>query len=124
MQTGQSAEIAITVTTGQERTFVILEDLLPAGFEVIDTTLATEGDQDAAQEGEDFSAVNPFERVENYDDRVVAFADFMPKGTYTFKYKVRAIAAGSYVVPFASASQMYAPEVFGRSAALNTLQIQ
>lgn len=128
LKTGQTAEVSLTVTTGQERTFVILEDFLPAGFEVIDTTLATEGDkeaeEDAEEEGEAFSINNPFERVENYDDRVVAFADFMPKGTYTFKYKVRAIAAGSYVVPFAAASQMYAPEVFGKSAALNTLQIQ
>lgn len=123
LKTGQTAEVAVTVTTGQERTFVILEDFLPAGFEVIDTTLATETQQDSAEEGEDFSA-NPFNRVENYDDRVVAFADFMPKGTYTFKYKVRAAAAGSYAVPFAAVSQMYAPEVFGRSAALNTLQIQ
>lgn len=112
---GQRAEITVTVSTDQERRFVVLQDYLPAGLEIVDFTLATEG-ENTDLSYEDNLDYNPFIRSEIYDDSIAAFADYMPKGTYTFKYTVSAVSSGEFNVPPAWVNAMYQPEVFGRTA--------
>jgi uncharacterized protein YfaS (alpha-2-macroglobulin family) len=63
----------------------------------------------------------------NYrDDRVEAFAMYLEKNSYEYKYEVRATAKGVFgrresvcfdclVVPPARVEEMYSPDVFGRS---------
>lgn len=111
------------------RRFVVLDDPLPAGFEAVDTRLATTssrfGGLDApieSTQGERASG-----RAESYayatrevrDDRVLFFVDHLPAGVFRFRYLARATSIGSYVVPPTRAELMYAPEVFGRNAAGN-----
>ena len=125
LKAGQRAEVTITVTTTQDRRFVVLQDYLPAGFEVVDFSLATEGEEKTSADDEQDKAANPyaeyfsgnpFFRQEIYDDSIAAFADYMPAGTYKFKYTVNASVQGSFKVPPAWVNAMYQPEVYGRTA--------
>jgi uncharacterized protein YfaS (alpha-2-macroglobulin family) len=51
------------------------------------------------------------------DDRVVTFIDRLPAGTHRYKYVARATTPGRFVLPPAKAECMYAPDVYGRTAA-------
>ena len=53
--------------------------------------------------------------MEVRDDRVAAFATYLPKGTYEYTYLMRATTSGRFQAPPAEAYEMYFPEVFGRS---------
>ncbi len=116
LKAGERAEIIITVSTDQDRTFVALQDYLPAGFEIVDETLATEGIVPQPRGEEDEQSADPFIRREIYDDSIVAFADYMPQGVYKFKYTVTASTSGAFKVPPAWVNAMYWPEVYGRTA--------
>ncbi|MDR1684246.1 MAG: Ig-like domain-containing protein [Elusimicrobiota bacterium] len=116
LQAGQRAVVTIKVTTNDDRTFVVLEDFLPAGFDIVDTSLATEGDMDSAALSGERQSSYRFSRSEKYDERIVAYADYLPQGTTIFSYIISASNAGAYSVPSANVSLMYEPEVFGRTA--------
>ncbi len=134
----------IVVVTPAPREFVVVDDPLPAGFEAIDARLATtarsadvdraERRAEAAEDGEDGdgdeAADEPDDRRargeayeesayvrEIRDDRVLFFVDHMAAGMYRYRYLARATTHGTFVLPPTRAEQMYAPEVFGRSAA-------
>ena len=115
LKAGERAEVVITVSTDQARRFVVLQDYLPAGFEIVDESLATEGADIVADDDGAESYYNPFHRREIYDDSIAAFADYMPKGVYKFKYTVTASTSGYFKVPPAWVNAMYAPEVYGRT---------
>lgn len=111
---GQRYKITLKVKNTTSRSFVVLEDFIPAGFELVNTSLATESAEDAA------SLQNPgwgsFFRSEQYDERIAAFADYLTAGEHTFSYLVSAPVPGSYSYPAAWVQMMYEPAVFGRTA--------
>ncbi len=107
---GERYKVTLSVTTSASRSFVALEDFIPAGFELVSTRLATEDHLT-----EDSSQPSVFNHTEQYDDRIVAFADSLPSGTHTFSYTVAARVRGEFGYPAAWVSQMYSPEVFGRN---------
>lgn len=128
MQAGQHYQITLTLRTAAARHFVVAEDFLPAGVEIVNTSLATQAAYEAtlgpAQEkGRANDYLSTFERVERYDDRVAAFADYLPAGTHTFTYQVSAVSRGMFVYPSAWVSLMYDPGTFGRNTT-TTLTIQ
>jgi uncharacterized protein YfaS (alpha-2-macroglobulin family) len=49
------------------------------------------------------------------DDRMMFFADYLPKGVYELEYFVRATSPGKFHDLPALAQELYFPEVFGRS---------
>ncbi len=49
------------------------------------------------------------------DDRVVFYYDWLPRGTYSFYFRVRASFLGSFAQPPARAELMYDSRVHGRS---------
>ena len=112
------AIVTLTVRTKQDRSFVALTDRLPAGFEVVDPSFAVEGQNDAAALAKDETGNwwEGFSRHENYDDTVMAFADYLPAGEYTYSYLVQATTPGNYALPAAYVEQMYEPEVFAHTA--------
>ena len=57
-----------------------------------------------------------FEHQNMRDDRVEAFTSYLAGGTYEYTYIARATTPGHFVVPPTKAEELYAPEVFGRSA--------
>jgi uncharacterized protein YfaS (alpha-2-macroglobulin family) len=116
---GGRAVVTITVRTKQDRTFVAVEDPLPAGFEIVDPSFGVESREDAralAQQGARGEYWGGFERAENYDDRIQIFADFMTAGEHKYSYLVQATTPGRFHWPAAKVEQMYEPEVFGRTA--------
>ena len=106
----------LEITAGQDRRFVSVEDFIPAGFEIVNTDLATE------QQSLRFTEVgvaNPVldpDYTEMFDDRALIYKDYLRQGTYQYDYYVRALVKGKYFQPPTVASEIYNPENFGRSA--------
>ncbi len=136
LSAGKIYKVTLSVITSQERNFVVVDDPLPAGVEVINTSFDTEskqllkmmdGDMDYHDEyyvedyyeGEydDYYFYYPswgtFDHWEIYDDKVLLFADALRAGEHTFSYLVRAMTFGSFTMPSTKAEEMYTPEVFG-----------
>ncbi len=111
LQAGQRYYVTLTVRNAAAGHFVVAEDFVPAGVEIVNTSLATE-----MSANEPFGKISAFGRTERYDDRIAAFADYLPAGTHTFTYMVSAVTDGTFAYPSAWASLMYEPAVFGRNA--------
>lgn len=113
---------------------VVVEERLPAGFEAInfnldnvDQNLEQQMQNEYSESSQNDDSVNPgsrywyynplwhFNHKEMRDDRVLLFADYLPKGVYTYNFLIRAGLPGTYNHLPASAYQMYFPEVFGRT---------
>lgn len=99
----------LSENTPQGGQYILVEDPLPAGLELIDTRLATSQQVKTGQRDRVWT------RVELHDDRVALFATSLSPGAHTFTYLAHATTAGMSRVPPAHAEMMYAPEVNGRS---------
>ncbi len=116
---GDLVEVRLTLTAPHYRDYVQLEDTYPAGMEPVDATLKTE------QSGLDpeMGVVEPqhpwwwqtFDHEELRDERAVFFALNLAPGVYQARYYLRAAIPGTYNVLPATASEMYFPDVRGRS---------
>ncbi len=106
IQQGDEVEVRIKVRTTKQAFLsnVVLIDLLPGGFEVIRESVPRENG----------SWVSDY--VDVREDRVVFYASFSNNMT-ELRYKVKATAAGTFVVPSASATSMYDPDIFSYTAA-------
>jgi len=102
--------------------FVVVEDPLPAGFEAVNPNFRTESEeqqrklQALAAEDENRPWWDGFRHVELHDNRVLLFADSLRTGVHTYRYLARALTVGTFVAPGVKVEQMYAPDVYGRSA--------
>ena len=142
VRAGDLVRVRVRVGSPKERNYLAVEVPLPAGLEVVDTTLASsslggakvgetvrgagdgeegsEGDDEGEAEGSDaldfvHGFYSPFNHLERRDDRVVLFADRLPPGVHIATFVARATTPGTFVSKPARAEEMYAPEVFGRS---------
>ena len=116
-------EVRLTLTLPRMRNYLIVEDFYPAGMEPVDPTLNTE-----VQEGTDpeMRRVNrgdlwwwpSFDHEELRGERAVFYARRLSAGTYQVRYFLRAAIPGEYRVLPATASEMYFPEVWGRTEGL------
>ncbi len=138
------ARTAATVTAGdlvlvdllfesaEARDQVVLDDPLPAGIEALDYDLDTTSRASAdAEEAERVRAgAEPKNATwlgttyrsaaahrEVRDDRVLTFFGHLEPGMYRVHYLARAASIGSFVAPPTRIEAMYAPEVYGRTAA-------
>jgi uncharacterized protein YfaS (alpha-2-macroglobulin family) len=123
IRAGAKVRVTLTMVADAQRTHVALVDPLPAGLEPLNPVLATTQTIPPEEGGE--SGDDPYWRSWSWswfdhqnmrDDRVEAFATFLPGGTYEYSYVARATTPGTFVVPPARAEEIYAPETFGRSA--------
>jgi uncharacterized protein YfaS (alpha-2-macroglobulin family) len=138
---GDLVRVRLRITVPTDREFVVLDDALPAGLEAVDLSLRTSAigagpgsaererqrgeDQEMEREGGgenwwyygwwDGGWWSPFDHRELRDDRVVYFATYLWRGTYTASYIARATTPGVFVRPPAHAEEMYNPAVHGRS---------
>jgi uncharacterized protein YfaS (alpha-2-macroglobulin family) len=126
----------VTLAVPQDAYYVRVEDAIPAGSEILDTSLkisqlgafdvpeeapVEQGTEPAAQ----FDPRHPFaagwgwwyfQRPHIFDDHIAWSADFLPAGTYVLQYTLTALQPGVYRVLPASARQVYFPEIQGSSA--------
>jgi uncharacterized protein YfaS (alpha-2-macroglobulin family) len=122
---GDLVRVSLTFTLPKERRFVAVTDPLPAGFEPVESWFATtaaslgrvqDGQNDASDNWFSWWERGGFDHVERYDDRVQLFATRLSEGQHEFTYIARATTAGTFRTAPARAEEMYAPEVFGRTA--------
>ncbi len=117
-QPGEKYIVEVEVSTNQERSFVILDDPVPAGLKVLNPRFQVHQKLDMEKASRDSKwqgLWGNFYRSEYYFDRVEVFADYLNRGTHTWRYLVIATNKGSYSVPNTVCLEMYNPEVFGRN---------
>jgi uncharacterized protein YfaS (alpha-2-macroglobulin family) len=126
---GETYRVTVIMTVPEERHYVAVESPLPAGFEAIDTNLATS--QTVGLPGDVSTPVPaPYqwwygwdERNSDYyfthrefrDDRVFLFAETLPPGVYKHTFLARATLPGTFKTRPAHIWEMYFPETFGQS---------
>ena len=110
----------ITVTTPRERSFVVVNDPVPAGCELVDPKIAVANKQ-VVRKVEAVNAKNTlstwwgtWNHIEYRDQRCLLFADYLTPGTHTFVYALHPIVAGTFTTPAPAVEEMYNPEIFGR----------
>jgi len=121
---GDTVRVELSVVAARDLYYLQIEDPLPAGGEAIDPNLATTS---VAAGGEPSVALQAgergpwwwwwrwYSRAEIRDEKVVLFADYLPRGAYLFSYTFRATLPGEYRVIPTMAQESFFPEVFGRS---------
>jgi len=122
---GDVIRVDLTIIAPHDLHYLVVEDMLPAGAEAIDTGLATTSllaQRPGLRRAEEEAAYalpwrwwNWYSRSELRDEKVVLFADYLPKGTYEYRYTMRATTPGDFHVIPTVAWEFYFPEVFGRS---------
>ncbi|MGQ0603138.1 MAG: Ig-like domain-containing protein [Anaerolineales bacterium] len=117
---GDDIRVKVTLVAPNDLYFVTLEDPIPAGTEPVDTSLLTTS---VVGQPPELDPRDPFyygwgwwwfSRSEIRDDKVVLFADYLPRGTYEYTYTLHASRPGTYNVIPTWARETYFPEVFGR----------
>ncbi len=114
---GKLYRIKLTISSFQDRTHLVIDDPLPAGFEALNLDLATA----SLATPNITSRTSPwdyggFNFKELRDSRVAIYSDYFSKGSKSFTYVVRATTLGKFQLPPTKAEGMYAPEVFGNTA--------
>jgi len=118
---GRIYKVKLTLYTPQERLFVAVEDPIPAGFKIIDTSFRTISSElreklwDLRRKGST-RWWGSFDHEEIYDDRYLIFATSLDTGEHTFFYLVKAMTKGRFLLPPTKAEEMYSPEVFGTTS--------
>jgi uncharacterized protein YfaS (alpha-2-macroglobulin family) len=118
---GQVVKVSLTFLSTVSRYSIVLEDLVPAGFEVVDFNFL-DADQtllpslESDDETDDTSFQFWYDFVENKPDRVLIFADSITPGVYGYSYLIRPVTPGTYLTPGPIVFEMYAPENFGRGS--------
>ena len=109
--------VRLIIVAPEERHFVVIEDILPAGLESVNESLKNVSvlNKERPILKEEGNQLLYFEHKEYHDDRTTLFANYLPAGVYEISYRVRATTPGRYHHPPAQAYQMYIPDVSGHS---------
>ena len=125
----QPVTAQLTLTIPHDAYYVMVEDFIPAGTEILNRTLKTSQqgiDSTEVQQVEpQFDDANPFAEGWGWwffhepqirDDSILFTADHLPAGTYILTYTLIPLQAGEFRVLPAHAWQSFFPEVQGTSA--------
>lgn len=124
---GALVKARITLSVPVDSYNLVLEDYIPAGAEILDTTLKTarQGEGSGTQVTTPTDPDNPyrwgwgwwlFGDPQIYDNRIAWRADFLPAGTYELTYTLLPAQRGQFRVLPARAWLYYFPEVQGVGA--------
>jgi len=115
----------LEITVPAVRNFAMVEDYIPAGFEIVNLELETEQKSLLLKERDDPQYDYYYWRYndrtlrpdfkELHDDRAFLFKENLSPGVYEFDYYVRALTKGKFTHLPAVVSEMYFPENFGRT---------
>jgi uncharacterized protein YfaS (alpha-2-macroglobulin family) len=116
----------LTLVLPNESHYVMVEDFIPAGMEILNRSLKTSQQGiDATQIEAQFEDNDPFgagwgwwlfNEPQIRDDGILFTADYLPAGTYVLTYTLIPLQAGEYRVLPAHAWESFFPEVQGTSA--------
>ncbi|MCF6277189.1 MAG: hypothetical protein L3J16_00340, partial [Anaerolineales bacterium] len=126
LTTSAKLQVRLTLNLSEDSYYVMLEDYIPSGAEILDQNLKTSQlGGDPAGEVSFYDENNPFANgwgwwlfgaPQIYDDHLLWTADYLPAGTYVLTYTLIPLQAGEYRVIPARAWQAYFPDVQGTSA--------
>lgn len=108
---GDTYRVRLEVDAQSDRTWVVLNDPVPAGATILgsalggDSTQLTSGEQQLGWQRPAFE--------ERAFDGFRAYYSYVPKGKLSIEYTVRLNNAGRFAMPATRVEAMYAPEVFG-----------
>jgi uncharacterized protein YfaS (alpha-2-macroglobulin family) len=117
----------LTLVLPHEAYYVMVEDFIPAGMEILNRSLRTsqQGLESTEEVQVQFDDSDPFAEGWGWwlfhepqirDDGILFTADHLPAGTYVLTYTLIPVQAGEYRVLPAHAWQAFFPEVQGTSA--------
>jgi alpha-2-macroglobulin len=109
---GDIIEDHVQVVNPEDRHYVAITVPLAAGMEPLDPTLATAPPEATPSAPPTLSP----SYVAYLDDRVSFYYDTLPKGTYDFYFRTKAITPGHFIQPAAQAVMMYDDAVSGGGA--------
>jgi len=107
----------LEITVPATRRDVAIRDFIPAGLEIVDTSLATEDKTLNAKVDQIWDSKFWPSHREWRDDHAFLYREMVGPGTYEFDYLVRALVPGDYLRLPAQIWEMNNPENFGRSGA-------
>jgi uncharacterized protein YfaS (alpha-2-macroglobulin family) len=118
---GAMVRVKLTMVADSNHTNMALVDSIPAGLEAVNPALAASPRPPAAAQPTndtlpEWYGATWFDHENLRDDRAEAYSSYLYSGTYEYSYIARATTLGDFVVPPAKAEEIYAPEVFGRTA--------
>lgn len=129
---GELVDVRVTLSIPETAYYLLVEDYIPAGAEVLDLSLRTSQREHPGcrpvQAGAAVGCYDPrqpfsggwgwwyFNGPQIYADRVTWAAETLPPGTYELNYTLVILQPGEYRVLPARAWQFYFPEVQGNSA--------
>jgi len=128
LNTDQQITAQLTLILPHDAYYVMIEDFIPAGMEILDQNLKT------SQQGIDSTGVQVqfededpfangwgwwlFNEPQIRDDGILFTADSLPAGTYVLTYTLVPLQVGEYHMLPAHAWQAFFPEVQGTSAGM------
>jgi uncharacterized protein YfaS (alpha-2-macroglobulin family) len=122
---GQKVTVRLTLTLPNDAYHLVVEDYIPAGAEILNTSLKTSQlGQVEDPQAEQYDPSQPyqdgwgwwyFDNPQVYDDHIAWAAGYLPAGTYQFTYTLVPLQAGEYQVLPARAWQFYFPDVQANS---------
>jgi len=122
----QSISAQLTLVLPHDAYYVMVEDFIPAGMEILNRNLKTSQlGVDETEVQVQFDDKDPFadgwgwwsfNEPQVRDDSILFSAEFLPAGTYVLTYTLVPLQAGEYRVLPAHAWQSFFPEVQGTSA--------
>ena len=139
-KSGENYRGHIVIINPKDRNYVMIEDLLPSGFEPIDMTLATtsraaaqmasetsEVDEGEGEEGRyfvyddvielsDYGMSYAFSHQEVHDDSILWSDISLPPGTFHIRYPVRATTSGRFVARSTRTFPVSSPSISERNA--------
>ena len=125
LMTGAQIKVQLTVTLSEDSYYLMVDDIIPAGTEILNQQLLTSQQGVDATEIQVYDPNDPFAKgwgwwyfrtPEIGDENIQWSADYLPAGTYVLNYTLIPLQAGEYRVLPAHAWQNFFPEVQGTSA--------
>lgn len=112
---GELLQVELIVSGGSSYYNAVIQDLLPGGLEIENPRLASS--ENVSPEDSRNNGIS-VQRLDVRDDRMLIFGDIVKNqaGHQTYRYTVRAVTPGEFIVPPASLEVMYDPRVQARTA--------